>query len=151
MLGLATVLAEWRGAMIALRCFGAAYLAWLAWGAFRKAFAPPPPPAASESRVGKGSLKQIAGGFVFQLGNPKAIFFWIAVAAVGSLDTVSTLSLLVFLAGAFVISAGGHGVWALLLSSTPFRALYARARRGVEGALGVFFAAAALKIATSRS
>ncbi len=51
----------------------------------------------------------------------------------------------------FLISFLGHGAWAVALSLAPFRALYARARAGVEGALGVFFAFAAFKLATSRS
>ena len=51
----------------------------------------------------------------------------------------------------FLISFLGHGAWAVALSLAPFRALYARARAGVEGALGVFFVFAAFKLATSRS
>lgn len=150
-IGLATVLAEARGVMIAVRWLGAAYLLWLAWGAFRRAAAPPPPPEGRASGPGGRTGRTILGGFLFQMANPKAIFFWIAVAAVGSLQTVSAASLALFLAGAWAISFAGHGGWAILLSSSPFRALYVRARRGVEAALGAIFAAAALKIATERS
>lgn len=148
--GLAALLAEWRGAMIAARWIGAAYLAWLAWGAFRKAARPPAVAGAAPAAARHSLLRQIAGGFAFQLSNPKAIFFWIAIASVGALHTVSPAALLLFLAGAFAISFGGHAGWALLLSSAPFRRLYARARRGVETALGAFFALTALKLAAAR-
>ena len=85
-----------------------------------------------------------------QLSNPKAVFFWIAVAAVGSLADASAGALAVFVAGAFVISFAGHGLWGVVLSSAPFRRLYAAARRWIEGALGAFFGLAALRLATAR-
>ena len=150
-LGFAAILAESRPLLIATRWIGAAYLAWLAIGAFRRAAAPPPPPVAAEVARGEGLIGRVLGGFIFQMGNPKAIFFWIAVAAVGALDTVSTTSLIVFLAGAFVISFAGHGGWAVLLSSAPFRALYARARRWIEATLGAFFGLFALNLALGRN
>ncbi|QQA42421.1 LysE family translocator [Pelagovum pacificum] len=149
--GFATILAEWRAAMVAVKIIGAGYLAWLAWGAFRKALSPPPPPSVATTELAGGTLSRIGAGFLFQIGNPKAIFFWIAVAAVGSLQTISAASVALFLAGAFTISFLGHGGWALVLSSAPFRALYTRARRGVEATLGVFFAFASFKILTTRT
>ncbi|SLN15151.1 Homoserine/homoserine lactone efflux protein [Roseivivax jejudonensis] len=148
-LGLAGLLAGTREAMIAVRWIGAAYLAWLAIGAFRKAAAPAAPVAARPV-ARRTPLRRIVGGFVFQIGNPKAILFWLAVAAVGGLDTVSPAALLIFLAGAFAISAGGHGLWALILSSGPARAVYARARRGIEATLGFVFALTAIRLATTK-
>ncbi len=148
-IGLAALLAEWHAAMVAVKLLGAAYLAWLAFGAFCRAAAPPPAPAGEV--VPCSGAGDIASGFIFQLGNPKAIFFWIAVAAVGSLKTVSAPALAIFLVGAFAISFLGHGGWALLFASPPFRALYGRARRGIEGALGMIFAAASVKLLTTRS
>jgi threonine/homoserine/homoserine lactone efflux protein len=55
-----------------------------------------------------------------------------------------------FVLGAFMISLGCHGAWALLLSTAAARAAYARARRTIEAGLGAFFAFAAFKLATTR-
>ena len=146
-LGLAAVLAGMETAMTAVRWIGAAYLGWLAIGAFRKAAAPPAPPKAREVSV-KGSAALMVKGFTMQMANPKAIFYWIAVGAVAGLEAAPLPVIGLFLIGGWAISFFGHGAWAILLSSAPFRALYASARRWVEAALGGFFAFAAFKLAT---
>lgn len=146
--GLATVLSEIRPLMIAVKFIGAGYLAWLAYQSFRKAANPP---KLADTEAPKKSLLGTVGlGFTMQMTNPKAIFFWIAVAAVGGVGNAPWQMILLFLVGAFLISFVGHGAWAALLSSRPFRHLYTRARRGVEATLGVFFAIFAFKLATTR-
>lgn len=146
-LGLAAVFSDVAWAMTAVKLIGVGYLAWLAWMSFGKAIAPPEAPKATTV----GDSRAVLAGFFMQITNPKAIFFWLAVAALGAMDAAPLPVVLIFLAGAFVNSFAGHGAWALALSSRPFRAIYARARRWVEGALGVFFGFAAFKLATSRS
>jgi len=146
-MGLAPIWAEFAWIATGLKLLGAAFLVWLAYGAFRRSLSPPPPPSAKPPhRTGSS----IAYGFLMQLINPKAMVFWLAVAALGGLGQAPLPVVLIFLIGAFAISFGGHGLWAVALSSTPFRALYAHARRWVEGALGAFFAFAAFKLATTR-
>ena len=147
-LGLATLLADIAWAMTMVKLTGAAFLAWLAWKSFGKMLDPGALPEA-KSDLGKGGT--VAAGLAMQLTNPKAIIYWIAAAAVAGLETAPPQIIAIFLAGAFVNSFLGHGAWAVALSSRPFLALYRRARRWVEGALGVFFAFAAFKLATSRS
>lgn len=146
-LGLAAILSDIAWAMTTVKLIGAGYLAWLAWNAFGKALHPPAPPVSQ----GSTDTAAVLAGFLMQITNPKAIFFWLAVAALGSLDAAPVAVILVFLVGAFLNSFLGYGAWAVALSSRPFRALYAAARRWVEGTLGVFFAFAAFKLATSRS
>lgn len=150
-IGLAAILVEVQPLLIAVKIMGACYLLWLAWGAFRKAAAPPAPPEARATEMRTSFGGQMLRGFLFQMSNPKAILYWIAVAAVGSLETVSVPALVLFLIGAFTISVLGHGAWGVFLSSAPFRAAYARARRWIEATLGVFFTFAAFKIATSET
>ncbi len=146
-MGLAPIWAEFAWVATALKLLGAAFLAWLAYSAFRRSLSPPPPPRATTPRKAGSNISH---GFLMQLINPKAMVFWLAVAALGGLGTAPLLVVLIFLVGAFVISFAGHGAWAFALSSAPFRALYARGRRWVEGALGAFFAFAAFKLATTR-
>lgn len=145
-LGLAAIWSEVASLMTVVKLLGSAYLAWLAYGAFRKAASPGSLPHARTISA-RGSVLH---GFLMQLINPKAMIFWLAVAAVAGLNTAPLPVIAVFLAGAFVVSFGGHGAWAIALSSAPFRAIYAAGRRWVEGALGAFFAFAAFKLATSR-
>lgn len=148
LLGVGLLLSELAWAMQAMRLLGAAYLAWLAWGAFRRAAHPP----ALVERGGKArSAPQLfAAGFLLQVTNPKAIVFWLAIASVGATGGGGPLVVGLFVAGAFVISFACHGAWALLLSSRPVRAAYARARRWVEASLGALFTFFAFRLATER-
>ncbi len=148
LLGVGLLLEQAAWAMSALRIVGAAYLAWLAYGALRKAakagaVVPIAMPVAPASRT-------FVAGFLLQVTNPKAIVFWIVIQAIGATQGGGAGIVVAFVAGAFVISFTCHGAWALLLSSMPFRAAYARARRWVEATLGVFFAVMAYRMAAER-
>ncbi|NNE80454.1 MAG: LysE family translocator [Silicimonas sp.] len=143
--GLAAIWSEVAGLLTIVRLAGATYLGWLAWTAFRKAINPPPPPTARRES-GRSSILQ---GFLMQLINPKALMFWVAIAAVSGLNLAPLPVVVLFVIGAFAVSFAGHGIWAVALSSHPFRILYARARRWIEGLLGCFFALVAFKLATA--
>ncbi|MGR3436292.1 MAG: LysE family translocator [Shimia sp.] len=148
LLGVGLLLEQAAWAFTVLRFVGAAYLAWLAYGAFHKA-ADPTPLRPAEVRP-KAPLRLFATGFALQATNPKAIVFWIAIHAVSGVAAAPLPVLAAFVAGAFAISFACHGAWALLFSSGAFRAGYARARRWIEGALGVFLGAMAFRLATER-
>jgi threonine/homoserine/homoserine lactone efflux protein len=147
-LGITAIFAGVAEVMTAIRLIGAAYLLWLAWKAFRNAVTAPAlhmkdAPPVSTWRTG-------LAGFMLQVSNPKAIFFWLAIASVGGVGNAPAHVIALFVAGAFVNSFVGHGGYALLLSSGPVRRLYFRFRRWIEGALGGFFAFAGYTLATSR-
>ncbi len=148
-LGIAAIFAQISEAMTIVRLLGACYLAWLAWGSFRKALAPPALEAVPPTR--RSALRQGLRGFVLQLSNPKAIFFWLAIAALGSLQDAPAHVLAVFVLGAFLNSLAGHAGYALLLSAGPVRRAYLHARRWIEAALGTFFAFASYRLATSET
>ncbi len=67
--------------------------------------------------------------------NPKAALTWVALAIV---------------AGTSALSLVGHIFYALAFSTERVAAVYARARRGIEAALGMFFGLAGLKLLASR-
>ncbi|MEM9971525.1 MAG: LysE family translocator [Pseudomonadota bacterium] len=147
-MGLAALLADIAWAMTAVKLAGAAFLAWLAWKSFGKAFKPDDlPKAATDPAHGRAALM----GYTMQMSNPKAILYWVAAAAVAGLEAAPWPVIGLFIVGGFVNSFLGHGLWAVALSSQPFLTLYRAARRWVEGALGAFFAFAAFTLATSRS
>jgi threonine efflux protein len=148
-LGISAVFAQMAGVMTIVRLVGAAYLAWLAYGAFRRAINPPP---LTIRPVEGGTIAKLwSSGFLMQISNPKAIFFWLAIAGVGGVGDAPVWVVAVFVLGAFVNSFLGHGLWAVVLSSGPVRSGYLRARRFVEATLGTFFGFAAFTLATSRT
>ncbi|MDJ0627772.1 MAG: LysE family translocator [Rhodobacter sp.] len=148
MLGMAAVLTQFAELMTVIRWLGAGYLAYLAYRAFRTAVLLPPVGIGTDATSGR---RHFLRGFILQLSNPKALFFWLAIAAAAGMGTVPLPVLAAFLSGAFCISFAGHALWALALSSSPVRRGYLAARRRVEGALGLFFAYFALRLATERS
>ena len=148
LIGVGLILSQAAWAMTLLRLIGAGYLLYLAWGALRKAAAPPKvaiatPPARSLTRL-------FLAGYLLQVTNPKAIAFWLAIAAIGATQGGGPLVIAAFVAGGWLISFSCHAAWSVFLSAAPIRAAYAHARRWVEGALGVFLTFAAFKLATSR-
>ena len=149
MMGVGLLLQKAAWAITLLRLVGSAYLLWLAWGAFRKAIAPPRVTAMDMPPLSPG--RAFLTGYLLQITNPKAIVFWIAIASVGATTGAPLAVKATFLAGAFLISLAGHGAYALALSSTPVRRAYQNARRGIEATLGLLFTFFAFKLATSRS
>ena len=148
MLGVSLILSQAAWAMMGLRLLGAAYLLYLAYGAFKKAITPPQIEAAAVEH--RSTLQLFAMGYAIQVLNPKAVAFWLAIAAVGATTSAPLGVAAFFVISCAAISFVCHGAWALLLSATPVRRAYHRLRRYVEGALGAFLTFAAFKLATSR-
>ncbi len=147
MLGVGLLLSQAAWAITALRIIGAAYLLWLAWGAFRKMINPPVFQLEKTARL--SGLRHFMVGYLLQVTNPKAIAFWLAIASIGAVEGAPLPIIALFVLGGCTISFVCHGAWALALSAAPIRAAYTRARRWIEGALGLFFCFAANKLATS--
>ncbi len=133
-----------------IRVAGACYQMWLAIKAWKRAIAPP------EIRIGRalgatGFLRCFGTGLTMQLTNPKAIVFWLAIAAVGATQNAPSWIVGVFIFGAFLISLAGHAAYAVLLSSAPFRLAYERGRRWIEAGIGGCLSWFAFRLATERS
>ncbi|MCB1464767.1 MAG: LysE family translocator [Nitratireductor sp.] len=145
--GITAILAQVAELMTLVRMVGAAYLFWLAFKAFRN--------ASHRGEITVAPVRYLnawrtwLAAYLLQVTNPKAIFFWLAIASVGGAGDAPPAIVALFVAGSFVISFVGHGGYALLLSSGPVRRLYGRAHRWIEGALGCFFLFAGYKIATA--
>ena len=148
-LGIGLILSQAAWGMSALRIIGAAYLLWLAYGAFKKMLLPPSFQLISTSR--RTPFNHFLAGYLSQVTNPKAIAFWLAIASIGATDGAVAGVVALFIAGAFLISYMCHGTWAVALSASSIRVAYAYARRYIESALGMFFSFAAYKLATSEN
>ena len=149
LMGVGLLLSQAAWAMQALKLLGSAYLLYLAWGAFRKAANPPKISATDIAPA--PPWKWFTAGYLLQVTNPKAIAFWLAIAAVGATQGGGPAIIAAFVLGAFLISFFCHGAWAVILSSRPVRHAYQASRRWIDATLGVFFVFAAWKMATQRS
>ncbi len=148
-LGLAAVLAASPTAFTVLKLCGAAYLLYLAWGAFRA----PVEPVSTQEVPTLRPWRMVGRGLVMNLSNPKVGIFFLAflpqfvqpdagavapqVAWLGALFMLSTL--LVF--GGFAWFAGWVGGW--LRRS-------ARAQRGLNWMAGTVFVGLALRLALAQ-
>ena len=149
MLGVGLILSQMAWAMSLLRFAGAAYLLYLAYGAFRKAIQPP---VLQPMKPAHGaSLKHFTTGYLLQVTNPKAISFWLAIASIGAVENAEAGIVILFVAGAFIISFTCHGFWAIALSLEPVRKAYASGRRWIEVTLGGLFVFFSYKLFTSES
>jgi len=147
MLGMGIVLSEAAWAMSVLRIIGAAYLLYLAYGAFKKVIVP-----ANLQKVApvvRTLPRHFISGYLLQVTNPKAMSFWLAISSIGAVDGASAAVTLLFIIGAFAISFVCHGVWAVALSVNAIRLGYVAKQRWIEAALGSFFTFAAYNLAVS--
>lgn len=145
-LGLATLLTAYAGAVTALKLVGAAYLLWMALKAFRAASTPD----ALYKPKGEAAANMLRRGIIIQMTNPKAALQWIAIVAIGIGPDAPYALGAALVISATILSVLGHLAYALTFSTTPIIETYAHARRWIEGALGAVFLLASYKLATAR-
>lgn len=145
--GLTALVTAYAGLVTLLKIFGAAYLLWLAYRAFRSA-ATPQEATKPKSAHGRNLFLQ---GIAIQLTNPKAALQWIAIVGIGLGDQAPPWVGIVLIVTATAISLIVHVAYAITFSTQPVIGFYQRSRRWIEGFLGLFFAFAAYKIATYRN
>jgi len=145
--GLTALITAYAGFVTVLKVFGAIYLLWLACKAFRSAATPDAKLKPTAAR-GRNLYLQ---GLLIQMTNPKAALQWIAIVGLG-LGTDAPFWLgMSLIVSTTVLSILGHLAYAVTFSTRPVVRFYQRSRRWIDGALGVFFAFAAYKIATYRN
>lgn len=79
-LGLAALFVTSAHAFVALKMAGAAYLGWLAWGAFRSAHPVAAPTTAAPATPSRGPhpLRMVGRGIIMNITNPKVLVFFLA-------------------------------------------------------------------------
>ena len=142
--GLTTLITAYAGFIIVLKLFGVSYLLWLAFKAFRSA-----------ATVGENTKPKVASaqnlflqGVLIQMTNPKAALQWIAIVSFGLGADAPIWTGMTLIACATVVSLFGHITYAVLFSTKHVILAYRKFRRWIDGALGVFFAFAAFKVAS---
>jgi len=149
--GLSALLASYASALIAIKIFGGLYLLWLAYKAFKSAVSSHDIEAielAGGRRTPWGYLRR---GYVIQMTNPKAALAWIAIISLGLQNGAPVWVGAAIVLGTFALSISIHLVYAVAFSTPVMVRLYGRARRGIQGVLGTFFAYAGIRLLTDRS
>ena len=86
-----------------------------------------------------------------QMTNPKAALATLAIVSIGVHAGAPVWVGSSIVIGATLLSIGGHIMYAIAFSTKPMVALYARARRFIETALGAFFCTMGIKLLSDRS
>jgi len=149
-LGLVTIIAAYASVMTAIKLFGAGYLLWLAFKAFRSAA------SSNDIHVTSPAGVKTPGGYfrrglIVQMSNPKAALSWIATMSLG-LEAGAPLWVGgAIVAGTTLMSIAGHLTYAFAFSTAPMVSGYRRARRFIETGLGLFFCFASWKLLTAKT
>ncbi|WP_208348586.1 LysE family translocator [Pseudaestuariivita rosea] len=148
-LGMGALLTANQWLFETLRYAGAAYLAWLGVRAARSAFGPDRP---FETKDLGGSYKMAAlRGALIHLTNPKALFFWGSIFAIGAKPDASPSAVVWIVGLSMAVNITLVTTWAVLFSTPALMAAYLRFRRWIEGIFAGFFGAAAVFVVANRS
>ncbi|WP_419912170.1 LysE family translocator [Hoeflea sp.] len=149
--GLSAILATYASALLIIKIAGGLYLLWLAYKSFRAAASHQDMEAKALGGSDRSPVGYFIRGFTIQMTNPKAALAWIAIISLGLGPDAPLWVAFAIVAGTAVLSLVLHFLYAVAFSSPPMVALYARARRWIQGALGAFFTFAGFKLLLSRS
>ena len=148
-LGFTTVIAKYAIVMFTLKILGGLYLLWLGYKALRS--------AASAKNLNTAVIElpskvaYFRRGLTVQMSNPKAALATLAIVSIGVHTDAPIWVGISIVLGATLLSIGGHLMYALAFSTQPMVALYKRARRYIEAALGAFFCSMGIRLLADRS
>ena len=147
-LGLSALLATYATALTVIKIVGGLYLLWLAYKSFRAAASRHDIEAVALSGGNRGYYLR---GLIIQMTNPKAALAWVAIISLGLQPDAPMWVVLVIVIGISALSILIHCLYAVAFSTAPMVRAYGRARRWIQGTLGVFFCFAGVKLLTSRT
>lgn len=148
--GLAAILTAYAGILTMLKIVGGLYLLWLAWKSFKSAMSNDAVHLAGLARRPLTRRQLYFKGLTLHLTNPKAILSWLSLMAIGMPPGAPTSIIAVFILGCLILGVTCFVGLAILFSTGPVRRGYTQARRYIDGFVGVFFAAAGVKLLTAR-
>lgn len=149
--GLSALLASYVSALIVIKVFGGLYLLWLAYKSFKSAMSRHDIEATELAGGRRTPWGYARRGYVIQMTNPKAVLAWIAIISLGLQNGAPMWVGAVIVLGTFALSIAIHLLYAVAFSTPVMVRIYGRARRGIQGVLGTFFAYAGVRLLTDRS
>jgi threonine/homoserine/homoserine lactone efflux protein len=149
--GLSALLANYANALYFIKIFGGLYLMWLAYKAFRSAITAQDLEAKELAGGRRSPFGYATRGYIIQMTNPKAALAWIAIISLGLQEGAPLWVGAMIVLGTFALSILIHVLYAVAFSTPIMVGLYARARRGIQATLGLFFGVAGLRLLTSRA
>lgn len=150
MLGLSAIIASYGHLLFYIKIAGGLYLLYLAFRAFRSAYSETDLDAPSVEKVTQSLHSFYRRGYLLNLANPKAALGWIAIVSLGLEVNSPTWVSLAIILGTTILSLGVHVIYTLIFSTPGMIAIYAKARRPVQAALGGLFSFAGYKLLTSK-
>ena len=143
-LGLAAILSQYAEALVVLRILGGLYLLYLAWRALRSTMSRTDP--AAGAKVSRHYGKTFLMGYAIHVTNPKAIFAWLAIIAIGLPAGATPAAVAIVVVGCLITSFCVFTGYALLFSTRRALLIYQSARRYIDGTLAVLFTLAGAKL-----
>ncbi len=142
-LGLAAIAASFSGALVVLQWLGAVYLLYIAYGIWKSAPATVENATEIACQPDAGAIASYVSGLVFNLSNPKAIMFYLALMP--NLVSVEEMNMLGFVQLALVLSVvllsinAAYSLIALQFRAllTSHKAMYLINRLACLGLVGV--------------
>ena len=148
--GVSALLATHVQALVFLKMAGGLYLLYLAFRAGKSAMSPVS--VLVEKSQGYKTPRYRAlyrQGVLMHMGNPKALMAWVAIISLGVGQETAGAGLAMIVGGCVLLGIMVFSSYAIAFSTAVMIALYARARRWIEGVLSVTFAAAGFKLLSS--
>jgi len=146
--GISTILTAYAEALTAIKIAGGLYLLYLAWKSARSALTADP--QQKKSFTPAKTAAHYRRGLLLHLSNPKAVFGWMAIMALGLQPDSLAYTLPAVLAGCAVLGLTVNVGYAFMFSTALMGQVYRKSRRCVEGALAAIFGYAGLRLLFSR-
>ncbi len=144
-LGLSALLLKYAGLTEVLRLAGGGYLLWLAFKALRSALQDSGTPAAARAG-GASGLGYFSKGLAIHLTNPKSVFAWVAIIAIGVTPDSPSWIAFAIVGGCWLMGMVIFGGFALVFSTARMAGAYGRFRRLIEGATALVFGLAGFRL-----
>ncbi len=145
--GLSALMQAYSWTLVVVKILGGIYMLWLAWKAARAALSRQPlaeSSGAPASRLRDSYLK----GLAMHLTNPKAIFVWLSIVALGLPPDAQQGDALLVVGGCAVIAMAVFFGYAIAFSTEAARRVYRKMHRWFNGVLAVLFAGAGVQMLT---
>ncbi|HEY2976648.1 MAG TPA: LysE family translocator [Burkholderiaceae bacterium] len=148
-IGFTAVIASYAAVMVVLKILGGFYLLWLGYKSLRSAAAAKDV-RTSAVRLSGPWTSYFRRGLTVQMTNPKAALAMIAIVSLGIHTGAPVWVGAAIVVGTSLLSLLGHLLYAVTFSTAPVVAVYIKARRTIEAALGALFCAMGIRLLIGR-